>query len=120
MTTQLDGTGWTSVFTQAGAAWVEAYATVSANSQAIANRWIKTCTDQFQRNLDLWTKLTGCQDIAEASATQQRWWQGTVDQLGTEFKEAQDQMATLSQPAFAPLRKIKPERSRRTHAAAAE
>jgi hypothetical protein len=120
MTAQRDATGWTSLLTNATDAWLDNCKTLSGSSQAIADRWIKTCSDQLQSNFDAWSKLAACRDTAEAAAIQQRWWQGTVDRLSAEFKDCQDQVTALSQQGFATFRETRPARHARSTAAAAE
>ena len=120
MATPTDGAGWTSFFTQAADTWLENCKTVSGGSQTIGSRWLKDCSDQIQSNLDTWTKLAGCQDVAEAAAIQQRWWRGTVDRLSAEFKDCQDQMAALSQQGFAAFHETKRARHAPSNPAAAD
>jgi hypothetical protein len=111
--------GWTSFLTQASEAWLENCNSFSGGTQAIAGRWLATCSDQIQSNLDAWTQLAGCKDTAEATAIQQRWWQGTADRLSAEIKDYQDQMTALSQRGFAAFGQTKPARQPRSHHAKA-
>jgi len=110
MATQTAGPGWTSFLTQAADAWLENCGTLSVGSRTIATRWLKSCADQIQSNLDTWTSLARCQDTAEAAAIQQRWWKDAVDRLSAEIKGYQEQLAALSKQGGAAFRETKPAR----------
>ena len=119
MAAPIDGTGWTLFLIQASDAWLENCKVVSDGTRAIAAHWLKRCSDQMQSNLGAWTELAGCQDTAEATAIQQRWWQGTVDRLSAEIKDDRDQITALAQRGFAAFQTTMPAPRPRSHSAAA-
>jgi hypothetical protein len=92
---------------------VESCKGLSTAAQAIAERWVKSRSEQAQATLEVCAKLASCKSPSEFAELQQRWWQGTVDQLSAEMKGYQDQILALSQMNPTALLDSKPA-SRRT------
>jgi hypothetical protein len=102
MTTKSESGGWPSFLAQMPENWLENCKTLQTTSQAIAERWLASRSEQAQKNFDAFGQMAACKSPAEFAEVHQRWMKDTVERLTAEVQDYQERVTALSQAATSP------------------